>query len=79
MPPSLTFATSRAGALQVEVYDVGGRRVRMLVNDPNSPAGVHVLRLDDRGDDGARLGSGVFFYRIRSADGSSKGHFLIMK
>ena len=76
---TLTFATSRAGALQVEVYDVGGRRVRMLVNNSNAPAGTHVVRLDDRGDDGARLGSGVFFYRIRSADGSSKGHFLVMK
>jgi parallel beta-helix repeat protein len=75
----LTFSTSRPGPLQVELYDVGGRRVRMLAADSNSPAGVHVLPLDDRRDDGGRLGSGVFFYRIRSVDGSSKGSFLIMK
>jgi hypothetical protein len=76
---TLTFSTSRPGPLRVELYDVGGRRVRMLVNDSHSPAGIHVVRLDDRGDDGARLGSGVLFYRIHSADGLRQGHFLIMK
>jgi PKD domain-containing protein/carbohydrate binding protein with CBM4/9 domain len=76
---TLTFSTSRPGPLQVELYDVGGRRVRMLASNSNAPAGLHVLALDDRGDDGGRLGSGVFFYRIRSVDGTSKGSFLIMK
>ena len=76
---TLTFSTSRPGPLQVELYDVLGRRVRMVASNSNAPAGVHVLPLDDRGDDGGRLGSGVFFYRIRSVDGTSKGSFLIMK
>jgi hypothetical protein len=76
---TLSFSTSRSGPLSVEVYDVVGRRVRMLVNDPHAPAGIHVVPLDDRGDDGARLGSGVFYYRIRSADGSRRGSFLIMR
>src|SRR6185503_47843 len=76
---TLTFSTSRPGPLQIELYDVSGRRVRMLRSEANSPAGIHVVSLDDRGDDGGRLGSGVFYYRIRSADGLSKGTFLIMK
>jgi len=70
---TLTFSTSRFGPLQVELYDVSGRRVRSLISDANAAAGIHALPLD-----GARLGSGVFFYRIRSVDGSSQGRFLIM-
>ena len=71
---TLSFSTSRFGPLQVEIYDVTGRRVRMLVDDSNAPAGIHVVPLD-----GARLGSGVFFYRVHSADGMNQGRFLIMK
>jgi hypothetical protein len=76
---ALSFSTSRVGPLQVDIYDVAGRRVRMLRSDSNAPAGVHVVAIDGRGDDGARLGSGVFYYRIRSADGLRQGNFLIMK
>ena len=76
---TLTFSTTRPGPLHVELYDVGGRRVRMLAAESNSPAGIHIVSLDDRGDNGGRLGSGVFYYRIRSVDGLSQGHFLIMK
>jgi hypothetical protein len=71
---ALTFSTTRIGPLHVEIYDVSGRRVRMLREDANAPAGIHAVPLD-----GALLGSGVFYYRVRSADGTSQGRFMIMK
>ncbi len=76
---TLRFSTRRAGPLSVAVYDVVGRRVRTVLDDANSPAGLHVIALDDRGDDGTGLNSGVYFYRVRSLDGFKQGRFLIMK
>jgi hypothetical protein len=74
----LKFSTSRPGPLRVAIFDVSGRRVRSLLDDSRSPAGLHILPLDDHGDNGLRLESGMYFYRIRSADGLEQGRFLIM-
>jgi hypothetical protein len=76
---TLRFTTTRHGPLTVSIFDLGGRRVRTLMENPEAPAGSHVLPLDDRGDDGARLVSGVYLYRIRSADGITHGRFVLMK
>src|SRR5262249_33976751 len=73
----LKFPTSRPGPLRVALFDVSGRRVRNLADDSQSPAGLHVVPLGDRGDNGARLDSGIYFYRIRSVDGLEQGRFLI--
>jgi PKD repeat protein len=75
----LRFSTRRAGPLHVDLYDVTGRRVRTLVGDANASAGLHVLPLDARAASGVRLESGIYFYSIRSADGTALGRFLIMK
>jgi parallel beta-helix repeat protein len=75
----LKFSTSRSGPLRVAIFDVSGRRVRTVLDDSQAAAGLHVLPLDDHGDGGARLESGIYFYRIRSADGLEMGRFLIMK
>ena len=74
----LKFSTTRPGPLRVGIFDVSGRRVRNLVDDSQSPAGLHILPLTDRGESGSRLESGIYFYRIRSADGVEQGRFLIM-
>jgi hypothetical protein len=54
-----------AGALDVSVYDVAGRRVRMLVSETR-PAGPHSVAWDGLGDHGVRLPSGVYFMEVRS-------------
>ena len=74
----LKFSTSRPGPLRVAIFDVSGRRMRTVADDFQAPAGLHVLPLGDRGDAGVRLDAGIYFYRIRSADGIEMGRFLIM-
>jgi len=74
----LAFSTAQAGPVSVRIFDVNGRLVRRLL-DGALPAGPHTLALDGRGDDGASLHSGVYFYRVRSSEGTSSGRFVIMK
>ena len=76
---TLRFSTRRAGPLRAVVFDSAGRRVRTLVDVAESSAGLHALPLDDRGDDGAALSSGIYFCRIESADGVARGRFLILR
>jgi flagellar hook assembly protein FlgD len=53
----------------VDVYDVAGRRVRHVELGRLS-VGSRAMSFDGAGDDGRRLPSGVYFYRV-SANGST--------
>ncbi|MBK8230014.1 MAG: DUF11 domain-containing protein [Candidatus Eisenbacteria bacterium] len=73
---TLRFALPRAGSVRVELFDVGGRRVRALARGSYA-AGVHALSWDGRDDEGRRLGSGVYFARL-SAPGGERNARLVM-
>ena len=50
--------------VQVEVFDVGGRRVRTLLNESRG-AGVNNLSFDLRDEHGSRLAQGTYLVRAR--------------
>jgi len=59
----IVFALPRASAVDLAIYDVGGRLARDLVND-SRPAGRHVVSLDTHG-----LASGMYFVRLETEYG----------
>jgi flagellar hook assembly protein FlgD len=75
----ISFATSRPGPLRADIFDGSGRRVRRLAGEAASPAGWHTLAMDGRDDGGSALPTGIYFYRIVSADGHATGRFAIVK
>lgn len=62
---SLRFTVPRAGAVDLVVHDLSGRRVRTLV-DGRLEAGAHEVRWDGRDDQGHGVASGVYLARLRS-------------
>jgi hypothetical protein len=75
----LSFATTRPGALRVDLLDVAGRDVRRLVDDSDSPAGMHMLTINGMRDDGQRMRPGLYFYRIVADEGQITGRFVMLK
>ncbi len=61
---TLTYVVSGSAArdVAIAVYDLSGRMVRELARGPQSP-GVHEVRWDGHGANGARVRSGVYFVR----------------
>jgi uncharacterized repeat protein (TIGR01451 family) len=57
---TLRWALPAAAAVRLDVFDLGGRRVRSLVSGA-SPAGRHATAWDGADDDGKRLGAGIYF------------------
>lgn len=53
-------------AVSIEVFDVAGRRVR-LMDEGRIPAGAARLAFDGRDDHAHTLPSGVYFYRVHAA------------
>ncbi len=65
---TIAFDLPRPGAVQLDVLDVAGRRVRSLERGPLS-AGQHSVRWDGRDQTGRQTGVGVYFVRLETTDG----------
>lgn len=74
----IPFELVRGGHVSLVVYDVGGRRVRTLV-DTELPAGLHQAAWDGRDPHGRAVASGVYFYRMRGAQHSETRRMLLLK
>ncbi|MFN8586208.1 MAG: CARDB domain-containing protein [Candidatus Eisenbacteria bacterium] len=65
-PVTLAFELARAGRVELDVYDVRGAHVRMLVQGALAP-GAHSAVWDGRTDDGRHVGAGLYFARFRAS------------
>jgi len=63
----LVFSMPNEGRTRVSIYNIEGRRVRLLL-DRALGAGSQQLTWDGRDDAGRDLGSGVYFYRLKADD-----------
>jgi hypothetical protein len=59
---TIRYSLAEKGRARIVVYDVDGRRVRVLV-DAECEAGPHSITWDGRNDRGQSLASGVYFIR----------------
>jgi hypothetical protein len=64
---TLRYTLPRDGHVVLAVYDVGGRRVRTLVNG-YAPAGDHAVDWNGRDGDAGRVPPGVYLVRLHSGD-----------
>jgi photosystem II stability/assembly factor-like uncharacterized protein len=61
----IRFSTPEKGKVQLRIYDVSGRLVRVLV-DKALPAGWHTASWDGRNSTGTSVASGIYFYQLRA-------------
>lgn len=62
---TLTYALPERSEVRLAIYDVLGRRVRVLAEGP-VPAGVHQVQWDGRDGGGRPLASGLYFIRLEA-------------
>jgi hypothetical protein len=62
----------------LKIYNVRGRLVRTLVNEPKEP-GTHRVVWDGKSDDGYEVASGVYLYDLRIGDHSQTRKMVLMK
>lgn len=62
---TIGFAAPRAGRVHIDLFDVAGRRVRVLLDEEIS-VGSHELPWNGRTDGGSLLATGLYFIRIRT-------------
>jgi hypothetical protein len=74
-PASVRLGFAHASRVQVSIYDVAGRRVRMLA-DRVFPAGETVLQWDGTDDAGGKVGRGVYF--VRGSNEKGTGRIIVL-
>jgi PKD repeat protein len=78
--PTLSFATTKPGAVKVQMFDVNGRLVRTLLDERNVAAGYRDVAIDGRSNTGNRVATGMYFVRITTEhDGSVTTKFANLK
>ena len=63
-PVSITYSVLREGRVQIDLYDVAGRRVMGVLDQEQQP-GTHVLQWEPRHDRG-EIATGVYLLVVRS-------------
>ena len=67
------------GAGPADTPTSGAQLVRTLLDAPLLDSGVHELGIDGRGERGRMLASGVYFYRVETPEGATRGRVAILK
>jgi hypothetical protein len=60
----ISYAVADDNPVRLQLFDVSGRRVRMLVDAPTT-AGFHQVAWDGRDEQGRALSSGIYYARIQ--------------
>ncbi len=75
---TIGYALRIDAAVEIDVYDVAGRRVRTLVRDV-LPAGDYEAIWDGRNDDAQLVASGVYLYSLRVGDAAETRRMVLLK
>jgi hypothetical protein len=74
---SIRFVLTEPSAIRLSIHDAAGRVVRAIDRE-DLPAGSHAIEWDGLAEDGARLPSGVYFYRLVAGDRAQSRSMLLL-
>ncbi len=72
------IAGSNPAEVSLDVFNVLGQRVRNLLSETRLP-GLHQVDWDATSDDGDKVATGVYFYRLQVGDQSEAKKMLLLK
>ena len=76
---TMRFAIVEDTPVELVVLDVHGRRVRTLVDRSLSGPSQYDATWDGRDDSGRTMGSGVYFYRLKTRDFSQTRRLTLLR
>ncbi|NMC44454.1 MAG: T9SS type A sorting domain-containing protein, partial [candidate division Zixibacteria bacterium] len=74
----IAFTVPKASAVKIEVFNLLGQRVRLLV-DQYYPAGSYVTSWNGTDDAGSMAATGVYFYRFTAGDVTETKKMVLLK
>lgn len=75
---TISFDLPAASSVRLQLLDVAGRVVRELVHEDMGP-GTHKVQWDGRDDQGVKVASGVYLYRIKAGSFSETRKLVLVQ
>jgi hypothetical protein len=74
----IQYALPKTSQVKIEIYNVLGQRVRLLVDERQEP-GYKTINWDGKDDGGNEVSSGVYFCRIQAGDFMQSKKMTLLK
>ncbi len=75
---SIEFQLLRSGRVKIEIINILGEKVRVLV-DRYLRAGPHLVNWDGKDDSGGGMASGIYFYRLETREFSQTKKMVLLR
>ena len=75
----INFELARTTTVELKIYDLQGRLIRVLVADELFKPGVHEVEWNGRDGRGANVASGVYLYRLVTGSFSGSKRMTLTK
>ncbi len=75
---TIKYSLNQDGPVEIVVYNLKGQKVRQLIN-ANMNAGFHEVVWDGRDSYGKKASSGIYFYRMKTADKTFVKKMMMLK
>jgi hypothetical protein len=72
------YGLAQATTVRLEIYNVTGQRVRTLINT-SQPAGQYSVKWNACDENGRKVSSGAYVYRLQAGDRSCAKRFTMIK
>jgi len=75
---TIEYGITKAGKVEIVVYNAVGQKVRTLIN-AEEKAGYHKVNWDGTNDSGAKVGGGIYFYKITAGEFTSLKKLILLR
>lgn len=75
---TIRYSVAKQSPVELTIYNVRGQKVRRLVSETKSP-GRYTVNWDGTSDQGTRVASGVYFYKIQIGTFSTVKKMVVLK
>jgi len=75
---TIEYGLPKAGNVEIVVYNAAGQKVRTLVS-AEEKAGYHKVSWDVTNDSGAKVGGGIYFYKITAGEFTSLKKLILLR
>jgi flagellar hook assembly protein FlgD len=76
---TISFSVTQTSSfVALDIYNIKGQKVKTLVNEM-LPAGEHTIIWDGRDSNDKRVGSGIYFYKLKTENYEKTRKMILLK